>query len=29
MRCYLRRDAMDQMIMILNRINNQSFHWVP
>ncbi|SPA29277.1 hypothetical protein CBM2637_A70387 [Cupriavidus taiwanensis] len=20
---------MDQMIMILNRINNQSFHWVP
>ncbi|SOY41446.1 hypothetical protein CBM2586_A11082 [Cupriavidus phytorum] len=25
----LRRDAMDQIIMILNRINNQSFHWVP
>ncbi|SPA39763.1 hypothetical protein CBM2606_A40102 [Cupriavidus taiwanensis] len=24
-----RRDAMDQMVMILNRINNQSFHWVP
>ncbi|SPA48647.1 protein of unknown function [Cupriavidus taiwanensis] len=20
---------MDQMIMILNRINNQSFHWMP
>ncbi|SPD63829.1 protein of unknown function [Cupriavidus taiwanensis] len=24
-----RHDAMDQMIMILNRINNQSFHWMP
>ncbi|SOZ37271.1 protein of unknown function [Cupriavidus neocaledonicus] len=24
-----RRGAMDQIIMILNRINNQSFHWVP
>ncbi|SPK73165.1 protein of unknown function [Cupriavidus taiwanensis] len=23
-----RHDAMDQMIMIRNRINNQSFHWV-
>ncbi|SOY57909.1 hypothetical protein CBM2589_B70035 [Cupriavidus taiwanensis] len=23
------RDAMNQMIMIRNRINNQSFHWVP
>ncbi|SOY56225.1 hypothetical protein CBM2592_A90186 [Cupriavidus taiwanensis] len=24
-----RHYAMDQMIMIRNRINNQSFHWVP
>ncbi|SOY87117.1 hypothetical protein CBM2599_A40441 [Cupriavidus taiwanensis] len=24
-----RRDALDQMIMIRNRINNQSFHWMP
>ncbi|CAM3157695.1 Transposase [Cupriavidus taiwanensis] len=29
MHCFLQWDAMDQMIMILNRINNQSFHWVP